>query len=244
VGVAMFECLLPQLVSSPQGIKERAEGVAFLNVAKSTYPISAICYVGLNIPLRPHEGRFVQCTLADHWAKHCVSTQRLDIERIGGLRAAFRDKLDWTDLPDGADAEALRKLGGAIVDGWQVLSFPLRTLGGEAALLCIGAVMAQDDWARQMPALQRDFQILGNYFHQHIMRIYGHDASNEMLITAREIDCLKWMAAGKTAWEASVILGISERTVRFHLNAAREKLDCLTTTQAVAKAVSQQLISP
>jgi DNA-binding CsgD family transcriptional regulator len=30
--------------------------------------------------------------------------------------------------------------------------------------------------------------------------------------------------------------------VRFHLNAAREKLDCLTTTQAVAKAVSQQLI--
>jgi DNA-binding CsgD family transcriptional regulator len=76
------------------------------------------------------------------------------------------------------------------------------------------------------------------------MRIYGHDASKEMLISARELDCLKWMAAGKTAWEASVILGISERTVRFHLNAAREKLNCLTTTQAVAKAVSQQLISP
>jgi DNA-binding CsgD family transcriptional regulator len=105
-----------------------------------------------------------------------------------------------------------------------------------SALLSIGAV--------KMPTLQRDFQILGNYFHQHIMRIYGHDASNEMLITARELDCLKWMAAGKTAWEASVILGISERTVRFHLNAAREKLNCLTTTQAVAKAVLQRLISP
>ena len=49
-------------------------------------------------------------------------------------------------------------------------------------------------------------------------------------------------AAGKTAWEASVILGISERTVRFHLNAAREKLDCATTTQAVAKAITQHLI--
>ncbi|MGE3521133.1 MAG: LuxR C-terminal-related transcriptional regulator, partial [Vicinamibacterales bacterium] len=36
--------------------------------------------------------------------------------------------------------------------------------------------------------------------------------------------------------------GISERTVRFHLNAAREKLNCATTTQAVAKAISQQLI--
>jgi DNA-binding CsgD family transcriptional regulator len=240
----MFECLLPQLVSSPQGIKERAEGVAFLKVAKSTYPISSISYVGLNIPLRPHEGRFVQCTLADHWAKHCVSTQRLNLDRIGGLGPACREKLDWAALPQSADAEALKKLGGAMVDGWQALSFPLRTLDGESALLCIGGVMPADDWARQMPMLQRDFQILGNYFHQHIMRIYGHDASNEMLITARELDCLKWMAAGKTAWEASVILGISERTVRFHLNAAREKLDCLTTTQAVAKAVSQQLISP
>jgi DNA-binding CsgD family transcriptional regulator len=46
----------------------------------------------------------------------------------------------------------------------------------------------------------------------------------------------------KTVWEASVILGISERTVRFHLNAAREKLDCATTTQAVAKAITQHLI--
>jgi DNA-binding CsgD family transcriptional regulator len=240
----MFECLLQQLVSGPQGIKERADGVAFLSVAKSTYPISAICYVGLNIPLRSREDRFVQCTLADHWVKHCVSKQRLHIDRIEGLGAAFKDRLDWTRLPETADAAALMKLAGAMVDGWQVLSFPLRTLGAEAALLCLGAVMPADDWAQQKQTLQRDFQILGNYFHQHIMRIYGHDASNDLLITAREADCLTWMAAGKTAWEASVILGISERTVRFHLNAAREKLNCLTTTQAVAKAVSQQLISP
>jgi hypothetical protein len=27
-----------------------------------------------------------------------------------------------------------------------------------------------------------------------------------------KLDCLKWTAAGKTAWEASVILGISQRT--------------------------------
>ena len=240
----MFECLLQQLVSDPQGIKVRADGVAFLNVAKSTYPISAICYVGLNIPLRPREDRFVQCTLADHWVNHCVSKERLSIDRIEGLGPAFKERLDWTQLPETANAAALMKLAGAMLDGWQVLSFPLRTLGSEAALLCLGAFMPANEWAQQKQTLQRDFRILGNYFHQHIMRIYGHDASSDMLITAREADCLTWMAAGKTAWEASVILGISERTVRFHLNAAREKLNCLTTTQAVAKAVSQQLISP
>jgi DNA-binding CsgD family transcriptional regulator len=122
------------------------------------------------------------------------------------------------------------------------MSIPLRPLVGETALLFVGADMTGEDFQNQKASILREFQVLANYFHQHIMRIYGHDAENQMLVSARELDCLKWVAAGKTAWEASVILGISERTVRFHLNAAREKLNCLTTTQAVAKAVSQQLI--
>ena len=75
-------------------------------------------------------------------------------------------------------------------------------------------------------------------------RLRGRGNEKAFIVSAREIDCLKWMAAGKTAWEVSTILGISERTVRFHLNAAREKLQCTTTTQAVAKAVSQQLFVP
>jgi DNA-binding CsgD family transcriptional regulator len=126
--------------------------------------------------------------------------------------------------------------------GLRLLSLPVRAIAGELGLFCIATDTPTDDWDAQKSMLLREFQVLASYFHQHILRIYGHDAAKEMLMSARELDCLKWMAAGKTAWEASVILGISERTVRFHLNAAREKLDCLTTTQAVAKAVSQQLI--
>ena len=62
--------------------------------------------------------------------------------------------------------------------------------------------------------------MLANYFHSHVLRINGHNSEHGILMSARELDCLKWTAAGKTAWEASVILGISERTVRFHLNTA------------------------
>jgi DNA-binding CsgD family transcriptional regulator len=90
--------------------------------------------------------------------------------------------------------------------------------------------------------LSREARILANYFHCHILRLNGVDSERGLLVSARELDCLKWTAAGKTAWEASVILGISERTVRFHLNAVREKLNCATTTQAVAKAIANQLI--
>lgn len=81
-----------------------------------------------------------------------------------------------------------------------------------------------------------------DYLRRGVSRLAGRDVDEQLVVSARELDCLKWAAAGKTAWEASKILGITERTVRFHLNTAREKLNCTTTTQAVAKAVSHGLI--
>lgn len=83
----------------------------------------------------------------------------------------------------------------------------------------------------------------GAALYSHMLRRSGVNSSGDLVISARELDCLTWVAAGKSAWEASVILGISERTVRFHLNSAREKLNCTTTTQAVAKVVAQKLIA-
>jgi DNA-binding CsgD family transcriptional regulator len=85
--------------------------------------------------------------------------------------------------------------------------------------------------------------MLDDYFRSPAPRGHDIDAPGNLGVSARELDCLKWVAAGKSAWEASVILGISERTVRFHLNSAREKLNCTTTTQAVAKVVAQKLIA-
>jgi DNA-binding CsgD family transcriptional regulator len=170
----------------------------------------------------------------------------MDIGRLGGLAQALSAPLDWSALPEAPEMQRLLRFIQDEGCGRQVLSIPPRPLIGETALFLVTAEMPPEQWQESRKALLREFQVLANYFHQHILRIYGHDAASQILISARELDCLKWVAAGKTAWEASVILGISERTVRFHLNAAREKLNCLTTTQAVAKAVakavSQQLI--
>ena len=238
----MFDFLLQGLIGGADGIQERREGVAFLRVAKSVYPLTTTSYLGVNIPLGADRKRFAQCMYSDQWVKHCVSREPVGPARLASLALVLPSALDWSDMPDTPDTQKLLSLAEAENCGRQVLSIPLRPLVGETALLFVGADMPADDWKAQKANILREFQVLANYFHQHILRIYGHDAESQMIVSARELDCLKWVAAGKTAWEASVILGISERTVRFHLNAAREKLNCLTTTQAVAKAVSQQLI--
>ena len=60
--------------------------------------------------------------------------------------------------------------------------------------------------------------------------------SETAVLSRRELECLQWLAAGKTLTEAACILGISERTLRFHVNNARDRLGVATTMQAVVAA--------
>jgi DNA-binding CsgD family transcriptional regulator len=238
----MFEVLLQELVGNRNLLQERAEGIAFLRVAKSLYPLDRVAYLGLNIPFAAQRARFVHCSYSDAGIKQFASQDVIAPARLGALGTALQQALDWSSLRDSPETQALLRLANGAAHDLRLLSLPLRAIAGELGLLCVGTALPTDEWEGQKEMLMREFQVLGNYFHQHILRIYGNDVDRDILVSARELDCLKWMAAGKTAWEASVILGISERTVRFHLNAAREKLNCITTTQAVAKAVSQRLI--
>ncbi len=61
-------------------------------------------------------------------------------------------------------------------------------------------------------------------------------------LTRRERECLGWCAEGKSYWETAVILGISERTVSFHMEAVRGKLDAGSNAHAVAIAVRAGLL--
>lgn len=54
-------------------------------------------------------------------------------------------------------------------------------------------------------------------------------------LTSREAECLAWVAQGKTDTETAAILGISARTVRFHIDNAKKKLGVATRIQAVTK---------
>jgi DNA-binding CsgD family transcriptional regulator len=67
-------------------------------------------------------------------------------------------------------------------------------------------------------------------------------ASIDYPLTPRELECLKWAAAGKTAWETGMILSIAEGSVAKLLGAATRKLDCTSKAQAMVKALKLGLI--
>ena len=60
----------------------------------------------------------------------------------------------------------------------------------------------------------------------------------------REVEALTWVARGKTSAEIAQILGLSKRTIDFHIDNARSKLGAATRTEAVIKAADGGLIDP
>lgn len=81
----------------------------------------------------------------------------------------------------------------------------------------------------------------------HLMSIYAHDKAVSVvrrphepyraLLTKREREVLNWTAAGKTSWEISRILGISEQTVVAHLKAAASKFETPNRVATVVAAL-------
>ena len=66
---------------------------------------------------------------------------------------------------------------------------------------------------------------------------------NQVMLSQRERDILSWCAIGKTSWEISTLLQISERTVNFHLQNAASKLQARGRRAACARALALGLIS-
>jgi DNA-binding CsgD family transcriptional regulator len=226
----MFGKLITQIAGQSSMVAQRTEGVAFFRAAKDLYRLASITYVCANISAVRRRNQYAHCFYSDTCVKQFISGSplHLDCTSQGELRVE-QGHAQSLDLHDSAEKPFSLTLS------------PLQRCG-ETAVFGITVDIPFAEWKAQEKTITRECQILANYFHGHVLRINGCDSEQELLISARELDCLKWTAAGKTAWEASVILGISERTVRFHLNVAREKLNCTTTTQAVAKAVAHQLI--
>lgn len=91
-------------------------------------------------------------------------------------------------------------------------------------------------------ALSSYLIVLGTHLAQAHDRITAAPSVRSRLLTRRETQCLSWTGKGKTAWEVAEIIGVSERTVNFHLQNAMAKLQSYSKHAACLKALDLGLI--
>jgi LuxR family transcriptional regulator, activator of conjugal transfer of Ti plasmids len=125
------------------------------------------------------------------------------------------------------------------------VTVPIRSGFGRMAAF----TMATDEPTASVERLMRDSkdvcQLVGLYFHAHVVAKVRTEVSRlegEGVLTQRERQCLAWAARGKTVADSAILIGIAPRTVVFHLERAREKLNASSIAQCVAEAMRRRLL--
>ncbi|WP_171946499.1 LuxR family transcriptional regulator [Hyphomicrobium sp. CS1GBMeth3] len=68
------------------------------------------------------------------------------------------------------------------------------------------------------------------------------EVADRVMLTRREVECMRWAALGKTSAEIAIILDRSPETIRLHIKNSIAKLNATNRVQAVANAVDRGLI--
>ena len=121
------------------------------------------------------------------------------------------------------------------------LSIPIKSTSGELVFFNMLSESPQDSEHMETTLL------FTHSFAAHLIDNYLR-INKEMMsankLSQRENDCLFWACEGKTAWEISQIIGLSQRTVTFHLMNITNKLRANNRQHAVALAIMKGIIKP
>ncbi|BCW87770.1 hypothetical protein sos41_09000 [Alphaproteobacteria bacterium SO-S41] len=162
---------------------------------------------------------------------------------IGSAAQKFVDSLN-------PNPEAARRLGRPLL--WSEASLPTKALYGAywealgefGGVEGLGVAEVSDghrqgvslafgtrDWS---PAERRAMEFACYAFIDKVRALSPRPPEPPKL-TLRERDCLAFVAEGKTDWELSKILGISQNTAHQYVESGRKKLGASTRAQAVAR---------
>lgn len=161
-----------------------------------------------------------------------------------GLAAIFRDVPDLVlcdiSMPVMSGFELLERLT-ALVPRFSKMPFVFLTALIDRDNELKGRLLGADDYVTK----PIDFDLLATIITARLAGVARAEVWPKLVaLNEREVETLTWVARGKTSAEIAHILGLTKRTVDFHLDNARTKLGAATRTEAVIKAATGRLIEP
>lgn len=155
--------------------------------------------------------------------------------------------LDWREVREAAWLSDIQRQCIAYLDdvGFRdAMTVPIHLSGTRFAFVTLSVQRSDYRWDQLKQRGAGDALLLAHTFQHWVCEHTPEKLSRRPLtrLSAREVECLRWAAASKTAPETALILGRSVETVRRHLKKAMSKLDAGTLAGAVARAGACGLI--
>ncbi len=203
--------------------------------------VEHLVYHSSKLGVSPSIDPYIRLTYPASWIKQYLTMNYVDLDPV--LREGFARTLpfDWSELKIESEAQ-VAFLMDALAHGVgpHGMSIPVRSKHGHRGLFSVSFSRSAEEWAAFKEAHLDTLVAIANRIHQRVIRdVFGEDHPH---LTDREVECLRLTAIGKDAGDIAAILGISPHTARDYLKSARFKLDCVTSAQAVTKAVKLGLL--
>ncbi|WP_245322454.1 MULTISPECIES: LuxR family transcriptional regulator [Mesorhizobium] len=178
------------------------------------------------------------------WLERYVEAEHAAVDGVCIYSAKTLKPFLWSEVPaKWSNTEESRRVAGEATEFgiWSGFAVPMLSVHHWQSVLSFASS------ARVCKLSQRQqvqLVTMAVYAGMTIQSFSDDDEGDEGLLTDREREVLLWAAAGKTSSETSQILGLTERTVKWHATRARQAFGVATTTQAVVEAVRRRLIHP
>jgi DNA-binding CsgD family transcriptional regulator len=207
--------------------------------------LAHLVYHAVHIPASDKRNPLLLLTYDDAWVKRYVERDyfRIDPVVIAGSKGFL--PIDWMTVDrDTTQAQHFFAEADRYGVGRHGFTVPIRGPLGERALFTLTTNETDEHWYRWRFTYLKDFRLLADYFHDRAMRLSGlREAEVMRSLSPREKQCLEGLLRGQTPGQLAAILGISGSAVHANLRTARQKLECSTVEQAIAKAIQFEIIT-
>lgn len=183
------------------------------------------------------------CDWPVEWLERYVKRNYVDHDPVVSHMKQWQAPFQWREASqairiDKSSGEVMGDAGEfKLRDG---LAFPLVTLDGQIVMVSLGGEAVELSAGEFGLVSLASTYAIGRAMQLHTR---ASKTIDHIELTPRERECLKWAAVGKSEWEISQILGISEHTSEKHLLNAKSKLGAVNRVQAVAEAIRRGYIS-
>lgn len=205
--------------------------------AKALAALDFHCFAYFVLP-KPNAGGWeLVSTYPQAWLRRYAEQKYECIDPVVECVRALDSPFEWDAAPANSSVAQGQLFDEAAQFGIRCgFVIPFREPGHPIAAMSIVAGEPPVVFQRSIQANRPTLQLMAVFVHLHARRILtGGRVIAGVRLSPRELECLRWAARGKSAWEIGCILGIARRTAAFHLENAKAKLGVRTICQAVAR---------
>lgn len=178
------------------------------------------------------------------WTEHYLAQRYDRVDPVICTAARTGEPFEWgPDLRVGQRSSGCVKFFGEAAEFGIRFGFtiPIRDRQRRLAAVTFATDERGTAFRQSIEAYPSGLHLMALFFHRQACSTLDPDKRIDGIkLSPRQFECLEWAARGKSAWDTGRIIGISRRTVLFHLEGAKAKLDVKSIHHAIAKFLAEK----